>query len=296
MLSVLIPTYNYNIAPLVNTIHQQLSNTGLAFEILYLEDGSSQEFIALNSNITKLPHTKQYVYNSNRGRAKTRYELCKKAQYPWLLLLDADVIPKSPDFITHYLEKLNANYDAIYGGFAYLKEPPDTSHLLRWKYGKQKEAIDASIRNKSPYKIIISANFMIKASIFKTIISKVPYSGYGTDLYLGMLLKKENLNVLHINNEVYHLGIEKSEHYLTKKEQAVSLLLNLYREGKTPTHSNHLLTWFIYLKRFGGHFILSLFFKGFKQKMKNNLLGKKPSVWIFQLYKMSYMCYLDLNK
>ena len=38
MLSILIPTYNYDVTELVNTLHEQCLQAKLTFEILVLDD------------------------------------------------------------------------------------------------------------------------------------------------------------------------------------------------------------------------------------------------------------------
>ncbi|MBP7612167.1 MAG: glycosyltransferase, partial [Paludibacter sp.] len=41
MISILIPTYNYNITHLVTDLHQQAMETYVDFEIIVVEDGST---------------------------------------------------------------------------------------------------------------------------------------------------------------------------------------------------------------------------------------------------------------
>ena len=48
MLSVLIPTYNYNAFFLVDKIHQQLILAQIAFEIICFDDGSKSDLNAEN--------------------------------------------------------------------------------------------------------------------------------------------------------------------------------------------------------------------------------------------------------
>jgi hypothetical protein len=295
MISVLIPVYNYNIVALVNELHKQLIAQNIAFEIICLEDGSDPFYIEKNSEIEKLASSSLMVSETNNGRIKTRQLLCDKAQYDWLLFLDADVMPKRDCFISTYINSIHLNNDAIYGGFAYHKEPPNSDYMLRWNYGKSQEEVDAVLRNKTPYKIIISANFLIKKQIFDSINSGINHNGYGFDNYFGALLKGNNAKVFHINNEVYHLGIEKSTVYLNKKEQAAETLLKLVKEKRIKTHDNSLLSLFLSLKRFKLHYLFSFIYRYFNSKMKNNLLGNTPSVTILQLYRISYMCYKDLN-
>ena len=40
MLSILIPTYNYNVFPLAQSIHKQCSDIDIDFEIIVLDDAS----------------------------------------------------------------------------------------------------------------------------------------------------------------------------------------------------------------------------------------------------------------
>lgn len=42
MLSILIPTYNYNVYPLVSELHRQCLECGIAFEIIVFDDGSNR--------------------------------------------------------------------------------------------------------------------------------------------------------------------------------------------------------------------------------------------------------------
>lgn len=293
MISVLIPTYNFDVSTLIETLHVQLIASKTIFEIIVLEDGSTQN---INSSIN-LSNTKIIVNTNNIGRVKARQALALEAQYEWLLFLDADVLPKSDEFINNYIKATALNFDAFLGGFAYYNKKPDPSLALRWNYGKTKEQIPANKRNKTPYKVIISANYMIKSSVFKTINLKIEDNkGYGFDNYFGALLQENNAKLWHIDNQVYHLGIEKSEQYLKKKEQAAIILLHFYKTEGFNNHSNDLLKLFTTLNRFKLVWLVCLFYKFFKQSMKRNLLSGSPSINLLQLYRISYMCYAYKNK
>ena len=55
MLSILIPTYNYNIEALVAELHAQSTACDIDFEILCYDDGSKNlELIAVNKSIDEL--------------------------------------------------------------------------------------------------------------------------------------------------------------------------------------------------------------------------------------------------
>jgi len=295
MISVLIPVYNYNVVALVTQIHTQLQLCHMPFEIICLDDASTSNVVNANENISNLEHTYYLKSEDNIGRTNARQYLSKKANYDWLLFLDADVIPKSDVYINNYLKYIDSEYEAIYGGFAYHEKAPDSNYMLRWKYGKTHEQILAELRNRKPYKVIISANFMIKKSTFLAINSQIEQNGYGFDNFFAVLLKMKKIKVLHIDNEVYHLGIETSKTYLSKKEKAADTLLSLHNANKIGSHQNDLLHLFIKLKRYRLHNLFSGFYKLFKKPLQQNLLSSNPSMKILQLYRISYMCYKDVN-
>lgn len=296
MLSVLIPVYNCSITALIKDLHQQLMSSNIEFEIICLDDASNNTITKKNSTVNNYKNVSYNLSKTNNGRVKTRQLLSEKALHNWLLFLDADVLPKSKNFISNYLKHINDNYDVIYGGFTYHTSKPDKTYMLRWKYGKSKEEIDAVKRNVKPYKVVISGNFLIKKETYQHIVSKINYKGYGYDNYFGALMKENNINVLHINNEVYHLGIEKSSTYLNKVEQSVDNLLNLQNTQKIVVSDNDLLRLFNFTKSLKLNYFLSFLHSTLNSRIKKNLLGNNPLVFLLQLYKLTYFCYKDLKK
>jgi hypothetical protein len=291
MVSVLIPVYNYNIVALVKELHTQLIASKITFEIIAMDDFSRNQFLVENSEIDALSFTRLEKSTQNQGRTEVRQLLSIKARYDWLLFLDADVMPKNSNYIQSYLNLIPKNYDAIYGGFSYKPEAPRADKILRWKYGRSKEQIDCRIRNKTPYKIVISANFMIKKSVFELLNSNFSDNCYGYDNYFGALLKQRETTIFHINNEVYHLGIEPNDQFLKKTEEATDTLLKLYQNNKIKEHENSLLTVFISLEKYYFYYLLSYLYELFHTPMQKNLLSRKPSILVLQLYKISYMCF-----
>ena len=166
--------------------------------------------------------------------------------------------------------------------------------MLRWKYGKKYEAVCANNRNANPYKITIAANLLVKKEVYKSFNLDTIGKLYAMDYYFGALLKKSKTKVLHLDNQVYHLGIEKSSNYLRKKELATITLLKLHNEKKITKHSNDLLKLFVFCKKIGLNYLFSLWYKLFNSAMRKNLTGKNPIIKLLQVYKLSYMCYINL--
>ncbi|MBT8305249.1 MAG: glycosyltransferase family 2 protein [Bacteroidia bacterium] len=293
MLSILIPVYNYDVNGLVNELHRQVSNESIDFEIICLDDKSDTSFIEANKSIESLSDTRLTLATTNKGIAGTRQDLVNLAKYDWVLLVDADTKPKSKDYIKDYLDYVNTGHEAIFGGFAYNEEPPEAEKLLRWKYGRKYEAISAADRNSKPFKVTIAANLLIKKHIYKNLHLDQPGNYYGMDLLFGPKLQADITKVLHIDNQVYHLGLESSESYLKKTEKAVETLWNLHSSNQLEQHQNTLLSTFLKVKKYGLRKLLSTTFKVLKNSITRNLTGKNPSTTLFQFYKLMYLCQLS---
>ena len=70
MLSILIPTYNYNISNLAIEIHKQATKAKIKFEIICFDD-NSREFTHENkSTIDSLSYSKIIVSKKNLGRTE----------------------------------------------------------------------------------------------------------------------------------------------------------------------------------------------------------------------------------
>ena len=88
MLSVLIPTYNYNAFALVNELHKQLLKSKVQFEIICFDDGSKATLNQQNEKINALPFARFNALKDNVGRSAIRNQLSEEAVYSWLLFLD----------------------------------------------------------------------------------------------------------------------------------------------------------------------------------------------------------------
>ena len=290
MISVLIPVYNNDVNTLVKRVHTQLTAGGVPFEILFLEDGSKVENITANHPLNQLENTVQLVSEKNRGRLNTRNELSDQARFEWLLFIDSDTLPKTQAFIQNYLEAIDDEVEAIFGGFAYSDEAPDKELLLRWRYGRTFEEKPARKRNRKPYKLIISANFMIQKRVLNSLNLSSETKRYGHDSFFSSRLKQKQVRLKHIDNEVYHLGLESNSKYLKKKEQAARTMFQFYESGQMPIHENSLLQTFTRIKRFGLRPVFSLAFKLLRKPLRLNLTGKNPNVYALQLYRIMYLC------
>ncbi len=285
MLSILIATYNRVCVDLVKRLHQEAGGMNIPFEILVADDCSTPEYQAQNAVINGYSHCRYIVSTTNVGPAVIRNRLADEAQYPYLLFLDSDTFPVSPDFLSSYLAYANPD-SVVCGGFCYKKEEWDGKRL-RYVYGIQVETKSAKERNAHPYDSFIGMSFLASKNIFQ----KVRFDdnmrfGY-EDAYWGILLKENAIPILHIENEVYHLNLDTSEAYVKKIRVSVE---NLSRHFDKMYPHVRLLRWYMPLKRLRLTGVVATIFKRNRNRIERNLTGANPSLRLFAFYKLGYLC------
>ncbi|WP_395078129.1 glycosyltransferase, partial [Flavobacterium sp.] len=70
MLSILIPTYNYSAYSLVEELYNQCVEAKIFFEIIVLDDGST-DFLLENNEIDSFENCRLEKNKINLGRSKT---------------------------------------------------------------------------------------------------------------------------------------------------------------------------------------------------------------------------------
>jgi hypothetical protein len=289
MLSILIPVYNYNVYPLVSELHKQCLESKIDFEILCQDDASNQ-IESENQKINSLENCRYFSSEHNSGRTATRNKLAEKAFFKWLLFLDADVIPVHSNFINNYISFINNKYPVILGGYNYqdIKHKPEVS--FRHKYGKEREEKTALERNSNPYNFIFSGNILIQKKVFLAINYASDNSFYGMDVYFAYQLYINKIKVLHIENPIYHLGLETNIIFFEKSLKAVEsrklFLINCDQIEKISPLIKH----YKKIKRYRLLPIANLFFKITAPILKKRILNKNPSLFCFDIYRLGYLC------
>ncbi len=286
MLSVLIPVYNFDITQLVNSLHLQLMSAKIPFEIILGDDASPEVY--QNKALSALTGVQYTRYENNLGRSKIRNTLAKRAQYPYLLFMDCDAAVASTTFIDNYLQKIREIEEDIFvinGGIGYRSEPPEKNQHLRWFYGKQREQLEASVRDSHPYRSFTPFNVLMTKKIFATVIFDESFTTYGhEDTLFGLALAKNNIHIYHINNILYHDGLDENEIYLQKIENAIHNLVMLQWDDDI-IRDNRLIRTYLSLKKWHLHHFITLFFKPLKRKMEATLC-RRPSLFLLDLYKL----------
>ena len=290
MLSILIPTYNYNVVPLVLELQKQCLECEITFEILVFDD-SSKLFFFENQQINSIENCRFSKNNSNLGRGKNINFLAESAGFDWLLIMDCDTFPTQNNYIQKYISKINENEKVVFGGIQYKKEKPKKDQLLRWIYGNSRESLSVEKRNSNPNENALTSNLLIEKEVFLSNPFDKSITNYGyEDLVFLSELKEKGVLVTHIDNPTFHLGLETSQEFLEKTKIALTNLKSIAETNPRASSESKILKIYSILNKIYLDSFISCLFKLTESKIAQNLLSQKPSLLLFDLYKLGYYC------
>lgn len=293
MISVCIPVFNYDVRSLAFQLSEEAEKAPFETEILILDDGSDSRFRSLNRTISANQRIRYRELDHNSGRSAVRNILGSEATYPWLLFIDCDSELPESGFFERYIKAAEEAF-VVCGGTMYRESPPDDRNLmLRWVYGRKREQLTAVKRNLHNKFAVTANNFMIRKEVFEHCPFRETIREYGhEDSVLGYDLRKSGFRIVHIDNPVYHNGLETSSAFLGKTRVALGNLLyisNHIIRDENFTEGLPLLRWRRKIKRTGMIGIAGFLFKLSESLLKKNLTGKNPSLFLFDLYRAGYL-------
>ncbi len=295
LLSICIPVYNQDINSLIKGLVNELQHSTIDGNIVILDDGSSEEFRKSNRALGNLSEVLYEELPHNIGRSAIRNKLAHKAEGKYLLFLDDDSQLFSSQLLKTYVEEARPGC-VICGGRVYQKEEPTAEYRLHWKYGSLKESLKAEKRRANPH-VFHSNNFLIDRKLFLGIQFDESLKQYGhEDTLFAYELSKKGISAMHIENPVRHDGLETSQDFLHKTRLGIQNLARLYK-NQPVDFSNYvrLLKSYEKVKKNGLNRLLALFYKLSKENWEARLGSENPSLKLFNLYKLAYLCRLMLK-
>ena len=289
MLSIVIPTYNYSVFDLVLELKNQCDSIGIDYEIIVQDDHSNSN--SENEKVNKLENCSFSSNSENLGRAKNRNLLAQKAKFQNLLFLDADTFPIHKNFISNYILEINDANKIVYGGIRYQEEQPPKEKLLRWVYGKKREALSVEQRNKNIYLSFLTLNFLIPKEVFKTVSfnESIPNLRHEDTLFSYELMKN-NISLKHIENPVYHFGIDNFDNALQKEHESLLALKNLLDNNLLPADYVKISRLYTIIENLKVKFLVVFSFKIIKPVLLKNISSTNPSLLLFDIYRIGYLC------
>ncbi len=218
-LSILVPSYKDDPEPLLLALEKCYSAVDV--ELIVYDDGGGNDVLIekLSSCAAELTYPIRIVSSSkNVGRSGARNRLLHYARSEWVLLLDADMLPDSPNFISNYIFEIDksATPKLVVGGFSLEQASNATEFALhRWQ-AAQSECVPAKVRNTEPGRYVFTSNVMVHASIFEHIPFDETFSGWGWEDVDWGLRVATTFPVIHLDNTATHLGLDQIEDLMRK--------------------------------------------------------------------------------
>jgi glycosyltransferase involved in cell wall biosynthesis len=289
-LSILIPVFNREVAPLVHPLLAQLPDWPGPAEIRLLDDGSTEEFKVKNRLLAVLPHVVYQELTQNVGRATIRNKLAASATHEWLLLLDNDSLLPDHQFIARYAQAQAAEAPALFvGGTTYDASPADPALRLRWHYGRAREMRPAAARQRDPGSQLTINNALLPKALLQKYPLDQRLSGYGhEDTKFGLELSRAGVPVRHLDNPVLHDGLEPAVVFLAKSQQAVRNLAQVLRTDGLG-RATRLVQAAERLRRAGLAGTAQAALAAAEPLLQRNLLGNKPSLRALDALKLLWL-------
>ncbi|MBR4135925.1 MAG: glycosyltransferase family 2 protein [Bacteroidales bacterium] len=302
MLSILLPSYQVDLTELVKHLLDQARVLAIPFELIIMDDATPVESVRqCNQLLAQEPEVTYLQQSENQGRSKIRNQLVETAQYPCLLIMDCDAGMVDDQYLARYWNyreshpELPSRY-VISGGLCYREEKPAKDKLLRWKYGVEREVRTAAERNEHPYRSFTPFNIFTTKETFLDNGFDESFTAYGyEDTLWGYQLRQKEIPMIHIDNPLYHDGLDTNEAFLAKTRQAVENLYRLMQEERVPDEfrqDSRLLRTYRNFQQKGLLPICRWYYKMFRQTMEASL-KHAPSLKLLDSYKLFYLAFMS---
>lgn len=293
MLSVLIPTFEYDCSDLVTALHQQCEsltqNDQLEYEIIVVDDGSKGAvWQTVKATVESLNHCSFIRLEENIGRSRVRNFLAQRAQGERLLFIDSHMSIISTQYIQRYL---TTDADICQGGYV-VEEDDKWDDNLRYRYERRARQLNRKHNDDTETNHDFhTSNFMVTRQLFLAhpLDESIRRYGYEDVLY-GKQLADCGIKVTNIDNPVGFAHFESNSAFVQKTEEAIATLYELRERidgySRLLTHERRLKRWIIAP-------LLCNIFSLTRQKLRDNLCGSNPNLRIFDFYKLLLLLSLD---
>jgi len=140
---------------------------------------------------------------------------------------------------------------------------------------------------------------MSSKSLFNKVRFDETIRGYGhEDTLFGHQLHELGCDFIQIENPLIHRGLDNNETFIHKTEEGTRNLYLLYQTGHYPflIDESKLLHTFVKIRSWKLNSLFALKFIFTKKILRWLLNRKSPSLLLYDLYKILFLCKLSIEK
>jgi len=295
LVSIVIPVYNQKSSFLIQCIESAINQTYNNLEILISNNHSTNgcdkvidEYSLKDSRIKVIKPsihvnmTDHFNYAGNKAKGK------------YISFLSSDDFLE-PDCINKLMEILIQNPKVAMGycNNNMLDDSTNVSTPIRnnsFKTGiYSPKILSDRFYNYTEY-WIIGGIFKREIFIENNFSEQTKY--YGMDIFFAYKLMSNKISVLHIENRIYHLGLDQNAFFFDKCLLSVKSRQETLLDKPGIEKINSLINYYKKIDKLKMKSIISLFFKLVKPILKRLILSKNPSLFCLDIYRLGYMCTL----
>lgn len=219
VLSICVPTYRDDATPLIARL-AELPGAEHCTLVVYDDGSGDHEMTGHHADsIQSFPGPARLVTCiDNYGRSHARNRLVARAEADWVLLLDADMLPDNDDFLTLYLNQIDANVSKglVAGGFSLQQVTPGPRQKLHFAQARKSDCVTAAERSTEPGRYVFTSNILVHKDVLSAVGFDENFTGWGWEDVDWGLRVAEHFPILHIDNTATHLGLEPDETLIGK--------------------------------------------------------------------------------
>ena len=285
-IAICVPVYNQSVRELVTEAQSQLKKLDGYGAIYLLDDGSEEKYRAENRRLGELELVQYKELKQNAGRSAIRNKLARWAAAEFLVFLDNDAVIHRSDWLEQYW-KNRETHKVLCGGNEFKLQLKRGSELV-YHYRKQREDYRFAKQGERHF---TSGNFCLAKSVFNSVQFREEIVGYGhEDTAFGLDLQRAGFQLVQMENPLCYLQMDSSAQFLMKSRSALENLWALYRQEPETFGELPMLRLHGKLRSWGADQLGIKIFELIQKPLEKHLLGPRPSLQIFDLYRLLYLC------
>ena len=295
-LSILIASHNHDCSRLIADLSAQCTRLktsgGALCEIIVGDDASDNtQTLQANREACAACGVKFVEMAKNVGKANLDNLLADESAGEWLMFIDDDAEVCTDDFVAQCV-KDRTLADVVCGLLITPGDGAPEGCELRYRYEHAATANrTVEARNRHPYDNFTTFNPIMSREAFDATGFDPRCTDYGfEDVLFGHEIETQGLTIAHTNTPLVHTGIDSNASFLDKTDRATATLLRLGHPLTDHVGASRVAQR---LHRMGVEGLTRLALTPLLPAIRRNLLGRRPNLTLFKIYKLGY--YLKLK-